>query len=288
MEARLGERAAVYTTPLEYEPCGAVHFHAVSVGESMLALKLIREWLVREPERRFVLATGTATGHAVATAADIGGLRVTYAPLDFRWMVRRYLNRFEPSQIVLIEGEVWPHLLLDCEKRHIPVRLVNARMSARSARGYARVPSLARPMLAALAGVAAQTQVDAEDVAVRGPLLHQLRDRLGQLDRKAARLVQIRGQLLAGGAGEGGDQVALAGLGQAIHADGHRSLGGRLQLLQDHRADLRRRGLPVVGDDAGVFGCMSLLGCHDVCPKQLPLQTQIAFVRRKMAAMAWK
>jgi fumarate reductase iron-sulfur subunit len=44
----------------------------------------------------------------------------------------------------------------------------------------------------------------------------------------------------------------------------------------------------VVGDDSGVFGCMSLLGCHDVCPKQLPLQTQIAFVRKKMAALAWR
>jgi fumarate reductase iron-sulfur subunit len=44
----------------------------------------------------------------------------------------------------------------------------------------------------------------------------------------------------------------------------------------------------LVGDDNGVFGCMSLLACHDVCPKQLPLATQIAFVRRKMANMAWK
>ena len=44
----------------------------------------------------------------------------------------------------------------------------------------------------------------------------------------------------------------------------------------------------LIGDDDGVFGCMSLLGCHDVCPKQLPLQTQIAFVRRKMVAMGWK
>jgi len=44
----------------------------------------------------------------------------------------------------------------------------------------------------------------------------------------------------------------------------------------------------VIGDDAGVFGCMSLLACHDVCPKQLPLATQIAFVRRKMAAQGWK
>ncbi len=44
----------------------------------------------------------------------------------------------------------------------------------------------------------------------------------------------------------------------------------------------------LIGDDDGVFGCMSLLGCHDLCPKQLPLQTQIAFLRRKMVAMAWK
>lgn len=44
----------------------------------------------------------------------------------------------------------------------------------------------------------------------------------------------------------------------------------------------------LVGDDDGVFGCMTLLGCHDVCPKQLPLQTQLAFVRRKMAAMGWR
>ncbi len=158
----LGERAAIYTTPLEYEPCGAVHVHAVSVGEAMLALKLIREWLVREPERRFVLATGTATGHAVATAAKIPGLRVTYSPLDFPSMVRRYLNRFEPSQIVLIEGEVWPHLLLACQKHSIPVRLVNARMSPRSARRFKRFAVWLRPVYSLLDAVAIQEAEDAE------------------------------------------------------------------------------------------------------------------------------
>lgn len=171
---RLGERAAVYTTPLEYEPCGAVHVHAVSVGESMLALKLIREWLVREPERSFVLATGTATGHAVATAADIAGLRVTYAPLDFRWMVRRYLNRFEPSQIVLIEGEVWPHLLLDCEKRHIPVRLVNARMSPRSARRFEKFAAWLRPVYGLLDAVAIQEADDARIWETLGIAPHKI------------------------------------------------------------------------------------------------------------------
>ncbi len=158
---RLGERAAVYTTPLEHEPCGAVHFHAVSVGESMLALKLIREWLLREPGRRFVLATGTATGHAIATAANIPGLRVTYSPLDFPSMVRRYLNRFEPSQIVLIEAEVWPHLLLTCKRRGIPVRLVNARMSPRSARRFQRFAAWLGPLYRMLDAVAIQEAGDA-------------------------------------------------------------------------------------------------------------------------------
>ncbi len=158
---RLGERAAIYSTPLEYEPCGAVHLHAVSVGESLLALKLVREWLVREPGRRFVLATGTATGHAVATAAQIPGLRVTYSPLDFRWMVGRYLKRFEPAQIVLIEGEVWPYLLLACRRRHIPVRLVNARMSPRSARRFRRFAAWLRPIYRLLDAVAIQEPDDA-------------------------------------------------------------------------------------------------------------------------------
>ena len=44
----------------------------------------------------------------------------------------------------------------------------------------------------------------------------------------------------------------------------------------------------LTGDDNGVFGCMSLLGCHDVYPKNLPLSTQIAFLRRKMVAVGWK
>jgi 3-deoxy-D-manno-octulosonic-acid transferase len=129
----------------------------------MLALKLIREWLDREPGRRFVLATGTATGHAVATAAAIPGLRVTYSPLDFPSMVRRYLNRFEPSQIVLIEAEAWPHLLLTCERRNIPVRLVNARMSPRSARRFAKFASWLRPLYGLLDAVAIQ---EADDAAI--------------------------------------------------------------------------------------------------------------------------
>ncbi|MCU0753371.1 MAG: hypothetical protein MUC40_10195 [Akkermansiaceae bacterium] len=145
MRTRLGERAAFYRRDLTAEPDGAVHVHAVSVGEALLGLKLIGAWLEEDPQRRFVLATGTATGHAVATAAAIPGLRVTYAPLDFSSMVRRYLDRFRPRRIVLIEGEVWPRLMLECRKRGIPVSLVNARMSPRSAGRYRKFAATLRP-----------------------------------------------------------------------------------------------------------------------------------------------
>lgn len=159
---RLGERAAIYATESEFEPHGAVHVHAVSVGEALLALKLIREWMRQEPGRRFVLATGTATGHQVAASAAIANVRVTYAPLDFRFMVRRYLKRFEPALIVLIEGEAWPHLLLACRRRGIPVSLVNARMSPRSARRYRKFTAWLRPLFAMLDAVAIQETEDAE------------------------------------------------------------------------------------------------------------------------------
>lgn len=162
MGTHLGERATVYTTPLEYEHCGAVHIHAVSVGETLLALKLIRKWRLSEPLRDFVLATGTATGHAIATSAQILRLRVTYAPLDLSLMVNRYLKRFEPEQVILIEGEVWPHLLLACHARHIPVRVVNARVSPRSARRFARFADWLRPIYGLLDGVTLQEKEDAE------------------------------------------------------------------------------------------------------------------------------
>ena len=176
LKTRLGERAGFYTSPLEWEPCGAVHVHAVSVGETLLALKLIREWRMTEQDRPFVLATGTATGHAVATDANVSGLRVTYAPLDFQCMVRRYLDRFEPAQIVLIEGEVWPHLLLECGRRNIPARLVNARMSPRSARRFRKFADWLKPIFSLLDAVAIQHPGDAETWKMLGIPAERLHD----------------------------------------------------------------------------------------------------------------
>ena len=158
----LRERFSIYTRPEDEEPCGAVHLHSISVGETLLALKLIRTWRERDPSQRFVLATGTATGHAVAKEAALREVRVTYSPVDLRPCVARYLNRFEPSQLVLVEGEAWPHLLLACRKRGIPVRLVNARLSPRSEKRYRKLASIVRPVFGMLDKVAAQETADIE------------------------------------------------------------------------------------------------------------------------------
>jgi 3-deoxy-D-manno-octulosonic-acid transferase len=158
----LGERGSLYREELEFEPCGAVHVHAVSVGEALLAMKLIRAWRERDPSKVFVLALGTATGHAVAVDAAMEGVRVIYQPVDFRLMVRRYLERFQPSQIVLVEGEMWPNLMLECAKRGVPTRLVNARMSPRSKRRYRKLAGWVRPIFSKLDWVAVQEKEDAE------------------------------------------------------------------------------------------------------------------------------
>ena len=152
----LHERIGIYNSPKDFEPCEAIHLHAVSVGETILALKLLRAWRATHPGTRFVLATGTSTGHDTATRAGIPDLRVTYVPLDFPWMVRSYLNRFEPSQIVLIEGEVWPNLVRIAKKRAIPVSIANARTSPRSARRYLRLAHILRPFFSPLSAVCIQ------------------------------------------------------------------------------------------------------------------------------------
>ena len=154
----LNERIGLYFGEAEFEPSGAIHFHAVSVGETMLALKLLKAWAAEKPGARFVLATGTATGHHLATSAAVPGLRVTYAPLDFPWMIRRYLNRFEPERIVLIEGEVWPNLLRIAENRGIRVDLANARTSPRSARRLLKFAPALRPFFSKLFTVCIQEE----------------------------------------------------------------------------------------------------------------------------------
>ncbi|MDE2584030.1 MAG: lipid IV(A) 3-deoxy-D-manno-octulosonic acid transferase [Betaproteobacteria bacterium] len=138
-----------------------IWLHAVSVGETRGAQPLVEALLQRYPDHSLLLTGMTPTGRE--TAAQVFGNRVTYTylPYDYPWAVRRFLAVYRPRLGLLMETELWPNLLTSCQAAKVPVMLVNARLSARSARGYARLRALFAPALQSLAGIAAQTEADA-------------------------------------------------------------------------------------------------------------------------------
>lgn len=141
---------------------GAIWFHAVSVGEAEAAFPLIRLILARYPERAILVTTTTPTGSARVRAVMGDRVHHVYLPYDLPGSVARFLDHFQPSLAVIMETEIWPNLYRACRRRGIPLAVVNGRLSEKSARGYARVPSLARDCLADVALIAAQTEADAE------------------------------------------------------------------------------------------------------------------------------
>ncbi|MEA3638962.1 MAG: lipid IV(A) 3-deoxy-D-manno-octulosonic acid transferase [Lamprobacter sp.] len=136
--------------------------HAVSVGEVQAMQPLIRDLLSREPVVDLIVTTTTPTG--ARRLQELFGERVQHAftPYDLPWIMRRFLNRTGPRLVLVVETEIWPNMLAVCAERQIPVILANARMSPRSARGYARVGGFTAQTLGRFVRIAAQSQPDAE------------------------------------------------------------------------------------------------------------------------------
>lgn len=146
---------------------GGVWVHAVSVGEVQAAAILIAALRERAPALEITLTAATPTGCARARSL-LPGLEVRYAPYDLPGSVRRCLSRLRPRLLVLIESELWPNLLEQSRRAGIPTLIASARISARSARIYQRLPGLMGPALAANVWVAAQTSADAGRFAALG------------------------------------------------------------------------------------------------------------------------
>jgi 3-deoxy-D-manno-octulosonic-acid transferase len=151
-------------------PGPVVWVHAVSVGEARAAEPLVRAVLARWPDHTVVLTHMTPTGREAAKALFAGESRVlrVYLPYDFVVWVGRFLRHFRPVFGIIMETELWPQLLAACQRRRVPVLLANARMSERSARGYARFPTLTRLTLGALVAVGAQSAADAARLSALG------------------------------------------------------------------------------------------------------------------------
>ncbi len=168
---RWGERFGFFAAPELRDP---IWLHAVSVGETLAAAPLIRELLERYPQRSLVITTTTPTGSAQLQAlfgeqflgqpADRASGRIfhVYFPYDLPGAVRRFLTKTRPSLALVMETELWPNLFRQCARLRIPVVIANARLSARSAKGYGRLGSLVRETLADISLIAAQNESDAE------------------------------------------------------------------------------------------------------------------------------
>jgi len=133
-----------------------IWLHAVSVGELMVGLKLLEELHLRHPGWRFVVSSTTSTAHAIAVNRAQDWWIPVYTPVDFAPVVRRALDAVRPRAVVLVESEMWPNFVWNCADRGISVTLVNARVSPRSARRYAKFAAVVRTVVHHLTAVGLQ------------------------------------------------------------------------------------------------------------------------------------
>lgn len=142
----------------------AIWFHCVSVGETNAAQPLIEHYL--KAGHAVLVTNTTKTGQARAKSLFLkapyqGLFQAVYLPADQRYLVADFYQKYQPKLLILVETELWPNLIDQAQQFKVPCILVNARLSEKSAKGYAKVPGLTRPMLQKL------DQLLAQDIATQ-------------------------------------------------------------------------------------------------------------------------
>lgn len=139
-----------------------VWLHAVSVGEVNAAAPVVNALRVLRPDIRWIITTITPTGSQRVRALWGDAVDHVYLPYDVPGSVSRFLCHFRPSLALILETELWPNMLFGCRDRQIPVYILNARLSARSLKGYRVLKPLVGRALRTVTCVAAQSQEDAQ------------------------------------------------------------------------------------------------------------------------------
>ncbi len=158
----IGERFGRYAVSCD-KP--VIWLHTVSVGETRAAVTLVQSLRSRYPDHQILLSHTTPTGRAASEQLFGDDVIRVYLPYDYPFAVRRFLQHFRPRVGALLETEIWFNLIHACHAEAIPVLLLNARLSEKSARSYARFPKLARTSLHELYLISAQTEEDATRLA---------------------------------------------------------------------------------------------------------------------------
>ena len=149
-----------YIEPLATQ--ASIWVHAVSVGETLAAIPLIKALKERYPEFSIVVTTTTPTGSNLVKKHLDTEVTHVYTPYDVPSCVNRFLRRTKTRICIIMETELWPNMLRCCSKKNIPVMLANARLSERSKQRYKLIPALTRTMLQTYTLVAAQGLLDGE------------------------------------------------------------------------------------------------------------------------------
>ena len=148
--------------PFQETNRGAIWIHAVSVGETLAVVGLVKEVERAFPGRKIFLSHVTPAGRAAGEAQLPAIAGRFYLPLDWRWAVRRVLARLQPALLIVVETELWPNLLRATQQSGARVVVVNARLSRRSLRGYKLARPFMRRVLAHVDLICAQTEADAD------------------------------------------------------------------------------------------------------------------------------
>jgi 3-deoxy-D-manno-octulosonic-acid transferase len=163
--ARIGERQGRASRA---RPEGIlVWVHGASVGESLATLPLVSA-ILEKPDRNVLVTTGTVTSARLMAERLPARAFHQYAPLDSPASVRRFLDHWRPDLALFVESEFWPNLILETRARHVPMALINARISERSFRGWNRASALAKLLLSSFDECLAQDDVTSFRLKVLG------------------------------------------------------------------------------------------------------------------------
>ena len=164
--ARLAERFGHASTP---RPSGTlVWLHAASVGEAQSVLTLVRALLVAHPHIHVLITTGTVTSAALIAEQKLTRVIHQFVPVDTYPAVNRFLTHWQPDLALWVESEFWPQLLWQAQRHHIPMLLINARISEKTFQGWQKWPRTIRSLLHSFCSIYAGSDQDAARLAALG------------------------------------------------------------------------------------------------------------------------
>jgi 3-deoxy-D-manno-octulosonic-acid transferase len=145
-----------------------IWIHAVSVGEAIAAVKLVKAMQSRYPQRAMTVTCGTPTGSEIIKQQLGASVFHVYAPYDLPGSVKRFLNKCQPAVGIIMETEIWPNLLHQASRSGIKILISNMRLSETSFRRYQKFSRLMSRSLASVDHIAAQTEIDAKRAIALG------------------------------------------------------------------------------------------------------------------------